>query len=65
VAQPWCPDLGQALDRLRPLAAKVALDLVVRVDVLMELRDLVLGESRTFVSGEPQRNADLARSAGP
>src|SRR5581483_582430 len=37
-------DLRQPLDRLRALAAQVALDLVVLVDVLAELRDLFLGE---------------------
>src|SRR3954468_21355617 len=37
-------NLGEALDRLRALAAQVALDLEVRVDVLAELRDLVLGQ---------------------
>src|SRR3712207_1487080 len=37
-------DLHQALDVLRALAAKVALDGQVRVDVVAELADLVLGE---------------------
>src|SRR5579871_6483877 len=37
-------DLGEALDRLGPLAAEIAFDLVVLVDVVAELRDLVLGE---------------------
>src|SRR5262249_3451276 len=56
-------DLGQALDRLRPLAPQVALDLVVRVDVLAELRDLVLGEVADLrVRREPQRDADVARA---
>src|SRR5262245_26249616 len=59
-------DLGQALDRLRPLAAKVALDLVVAVDVLAELRDLVLGEVADLrVRREPERHADLARARLP
>src|SRR4051812_6684441 len=39
-----CANLGEALDGLRALAAKVALDLVVRIDVLAELRDLFLGQ---------------------
>src|SRR5437868_3760741 len=38
------PDLGQALDRLLALAAEVALDLELGVDVVAELRDLVVGE---------------------
>src|SRR4051795_702636 len=37
-------DLHQALDVLRALAAKVALDGEVVVDVVAELADLVLGE---------------------
>src|SRR5205823_6502284 len=37
-------DLGEPLDRLRALAAEVAFDLELRVDVVAELRDLVVGE---------------------
>src|SRR5205085_1259188 len=37
-------DLAQALDRLRALAAEVPLHLEVLVDVLAELRDLLVGE---------------------
>src|SRR5439155_26707330 len=37
-------DLAQALDRLRALAAQVALDLEVLVDVRTELRDLLVGQ---------------------
>src|SRR5262249_28666430 len=33
-------DLGEPLDRLLPVAAQVALDLEIRVDVVAELRDL-------------------------
>src|SRR4030088_2343686 len=35
-------DFGEALDRLLALAAKVALDLELRVDVVTELRNLVV-----------------------
>src|SRR5262249_18369493 len=50
-------DLGQALDRLRALAAQVAFDLVVRVDVLAELRDLLLGQvAHLRVRVEPERS---------
>src|SRR5262249_12856232 len=59
-------DLGEPLDRLRPLAAEVALDLVVRVDVLAKLRDLVLGEvPHLRVGREPERQRDLARARLP
>src|SRR5258708_5989996 len=55
-------DLGQALDRLRALAAQVAFDLEVRVDVLTELRDLFLGQVANLrVLREAERSADLAR----
>src|SRR5436309_8189530 len=37
-------DLAEALDRLLPVAAQVALHLEVRVDVVTELRDLFVGE---------------------
>src|SRR5207248_8976035 len=59
---PVAADLGRALDRLRPLAAKVALDLEVRVDVLAELRDLLVREvAHLLVGGQAERCADLAR----
>jgi hypothetical protein len=55
-------DLGEALDRLRALPAKIALDLEVRVDVLAELRDLFLGQVADLrVLREAERSADLAR----
>src|SRR5437868_3292386 len=37
-------DLREALDGLLPLAAQVALDLELRIDVVAELRDLFVGE---------------------
>ena len=37
-------DLAEALDRLRALAAQVTLDLELGVDVVAELRDLLVGE---------------------
>src|SRR5438067_1676383 len=59
-------DLRQPLDRLRALAAQVALDLQVRVDVVAELRDLLVGEvAHLRVLREPERGADLARGRGP
>src|SRR5207253_2868978 len=55
-------DLAQALDRLRALAAQVALDLEVLVDVLAELRDLVVGEVTDLrVRREPEGGGDLPR----
>src|SRR5262249_20105553 len=63
VAQPAVgADLGEALDRLRALAAQVSLDLVVGVDVVAELRDLVLGQvTHLRVGREAQRNTDVMR----
>ena len=37
-------DLGQALDRLRAVAAQVALDLELGVDVVPQLRDFLVGQ---------------------
>jgi hypothetical protein len=37
-------DLGEPLDRLLPVAAQIALDLELRVDVVAELRDLFVGQ---------------------
>ena len=55
-------DLGEALDRLLALAAKVALDLELGVDVVAELRDLVVGEVADLrVGREAERGCDLAR----
>src|SRR5437867_5144315 len=55
-------DFPQALDRLGPLAPQVALDLEVRVDVVAELRDLLVGEvAHLFVGREAERSANLAR----
>src|SRR5262249_43956029 len=55
-------DLLQALDRLRALTAQVALHLEVLVDVLAQLRDLVVGEVADLrVRVEAERGRDLAR----
>ena len=55
-------DLRQALDRLGALAAKVALDLQLAVDVAADLVDLVVGEVfHLLVRIEPERGADLLR----
>jgi hypothetical protein len=55
-------DLAEALDRLRPLAAQVTLDLEIAVDVLAELRDLLVGEVLDLlVAREPRVGADLLR----
>src|SRR5439155_14788122 len=55
-------DLGEPLDRLLALAAKVALDLELGVDVVAELRDLVVGEVADLrVEREAERGSDLAR----
>src|SRR5712692_7357524 len=55
-------DLRQALDRLRALAAQVALDLEVRVDVLAQLRDLLVGQVADLrVRGKAELLADLER----
>ena len=59
-------DLGQALDRLLALAAQVALDLVLLVDVALELRDLLVGEVLDLlVGGQPERGADFRALVGP
>jgi len=58
-------DLGQALDRLLPLPAQVALDLILVVDVALELRDLLVSEVLDLlVGGQPERGADLPRARG-
>ena len=55
-------DLTEALDRLLALAAQVALDLEVRVDVVAELRDLFVGEVLDLrVRVEAELRGDLAR----
>jgi hypothetical protein len=55
-------DLGQPLDRLGTLAAQVALDLEVRVDVGPEFRDLVVGQVLDLLVGfEAEVLADLLR----
>src|SRR5207244_7063301 len=58
-------DLGEPLDRLRALAPKVALDVEVLVDVVAELRDLLVGEVADLrVKGEPELTTDLPRGRG-
>jgi hypothetical protein len=53
-------DLGEPLDGLLPVAAQVALDLEVRVDVVAELRDLFVGEVLDLRVGvEPELGGDL------
>jgi hypothetical protein len=55
-------DLGEALDRLRPLSSEVAFDLIVLVDVITELGDLFLGQvAHLRVGRELEPLADLAR----
>src|SRR5581483_9552238 len=55
-------DLREALDRLGPLAAEIAFDLIVRVDVVAQLRDLVLGQVADLdVTRQPERVGDLLR----
>jgi hypothetical protein len=55
-------DLGEALDRLLPVAAEVTFDLEVRVDVVAELRDLFVGEVLDLrVRVEAELGGDLAR----
>ena len=55
-------DLAEALDRLRAVAAQVALDLELLVDVLAQLRDLLVGEVADLRVGiEAERGSDLAR----
>jgi hypothetical protein len=54
-------DLGEALDGLLPVAAQIALDLEVRVDVVAELRDLFVGEVLDLrVRVEAELGGDLA-----
>src|SRR6185436_4630763 len=56
-------DLGEALDRLLPLAAQVALDGEHLVDVALDLRDLLVGEVADLLVGrEAERRADLPRA---
>src|SRR6201985_3723212 len=55
-------DLRETLDRVRPLAAQVTLDLEIRVDVVAKLRNLVFGQiAHLRVAREPERVADLLR----
>src|SRR5438552_2097194 len=55
-------DLAQSLDRLRALAAQIALDLEVLVDVGTQLRDLLVGQVANLrVLRQAERRADLAR----
>jgi hypothetical protein len=55
-------DLAEALDRLLPFAAQVALDLEVRVDVVAELRDLFVREVLDLrVRAELELGCDLLR----
>ena len=55
-------DFGEPLDRLLPVAAQVALDLEVRVDVVPKLRDLFVGEVLDLgVRAEAELGGDLAR----
>src|SRR5207302_3498467 len=55
-------DLRQPLDRLRTLAAEVALHLEFLVDVLAKLRDLLVGEVADLRVGiEAELGCDLAR----
>src|SRR5206468_695989 len=55
-------DLGEALDRLLPVAAKVALDLELAVDVGAKLRHLVVGEILDLrVGREAERAGNLPR----
>jgi hypothetical protein len=61
-------DLLQALNRLRALAAKVALHLEVAVDEVPELRDLLVREvAHLFVRGKAELRTDAAsrRRADP
>jgi hypothetical protein len=54
-------DLGEPLDRLLAVAAQVALDLEVRVDVVAELRDLFVGQVLDLrVGAETELGGDLA-----
>jgi hypothetical protein len=56
-------DLREPLDGLLTVAAKVALDLKLRVDVVAELRDLFVGEILDLrVRAEAELGCDLAGS---
>jgi hypothetical protein len=55
-------DLAEPLDRLLPLAAQVALDGEVLVDVVAELRDLVVREVTDLrVRRDPELARDVVR----
>ena len=55
-------DLGEALDRLLPVAPQVPLDLEIRVDVVAELRDLLVGEVADLrVRAQTELGRDLPR----
>src|SRR5712692_681135 len=55
-------DLAETLDRLRALAAEVAFDLQVSVDVVAQLRDLLVREvAHLRVGRQPECSADLLR----
>jgi hypothetical protein len=59
-------DLGKPLDRLLPVAAQVALDLEVRVDVVAKLRDLFVGQVLDLrVGAEAELGGNLARGRLP
>jgi len=55
-------DLGEPLDRLLPVAAQVTLDLELRVDVVAELRDLLVSQVLDLrVRVETELRGDFAR----
>src|SRR3954464_4735957 len=55
-------DLGEALDRLLPVAPQVALDLEAGIDVVAELRDLFVREVLDLgVRAEAELGGDLPR----
>src|SRR4029078_4500514 len=59
-------DLAEALDRVGPLAAQVALDLEVAGDVLAEAGDLLVGQVLDLlVLREARLGADLLRGRAP
>src|SRR6059058_2475260 len=59
---PIRPDLAEALDRLLPVTAQVTLDLEVRVDVVAELRDLLVRQVLDLrVRVELELRGDFAR----
>jgi broad specificity phosphatase PhoE len=59
-------DLGQALDRVRALAAEIALDGQLAVDELAQLGDLVVGEVADLLVGrQAERRADALRGRRP